>query len=49
MIKLRDVAIGLEPIKEDVIGAVIYERFKTEPDLMLIGVVDDDGVPTGLI
>ena len=49
MNKLRDVAVGLEPIRGDVVGAQIYERFRAEPDLMVIGVVDEGGVPIGLI
>ena len=49
MTKLRDIAVGIDPIEEDMTGGVIYERFRAEPDLIVIGVVDPQGVPVGLI
>ena len=49
MTSLRHIAQPVDPIHPDEIGAAVYDRFEAEPDLMAIAVVDDQGVPVGLI
>jgi len=46
---LQQIALPIEPVGSDVKGGVVYDRFQAEPDLMAIAVVDDQGVPVGLV
>ena len=49
MTLLFDIAPYAEPVAADVPGRVIYERFQTEADTLVIAVVDEAGRPIGLI
>jgi hypothetical protein len=46
---LRDTVVPLEPIRETTDGSSLYERFKAEPDTLLVGVVDEGARPVGLV
>jgi diguanylate cyclase (GGDEF)-like protein/PAS domain S-box-containing protein len=46
---LRDTVVPLEPIRETTDGSSLYERFKAEPDTLLVGVVDERARPVGLV
>ena len=39
----------IPPVGPDMVGAVVFERFQAEPNLMVIPVVDADERPQGLI
>ncbi|HWA63451.1 MAG TPA: ATP-binding protein [Caulobacteraceae bacterium] len=49
MQRLLDLAEPIRPISPDDPGAAAYERFESDPDLLLIPVVDLDGRPRGLL
>jgi signal transduction histidine kinase/ActR/RegA family two-component response regulator len=46
---MLDMAELVEPVTADTIGDVIYDRFRVEPDLLNIAVIDDQHRPIGLI
>lgn len=49
MARIRDYRVIAEPVGPDVLGSDVFERFRTEPNALAIGVVDEDGRPVGLI
>jgi signal transduction histidine kinase/ActR/RegA family two-component response regulator len=49
MSRIGDFASGIEPIGPDTPGAVVFDRFQSEPDTLVIAVVDADDRPIGLI
>jgi len=49
MARIRDYRVIAEPVGPDVCGSDVFERFRTEPNTLTIGVVDEDGRPLGLI
>lgn len=49
MARIGDFASGIEPIGPDTPGALVFDRFQTEPDTLVIAVVDDGNRPIGLI
>ena len=49
MARIRDYRVIAEPVGPDVPGSDVFERFRTEPNTLAIGVVDEDGRPVGLI
>ncbi|MBS0409786.1 MAG: response regulator [Proteobacteria bacterium] len=46
---LFDLADPLEPVAPDITGAEAYDRFQSDPDLLVVPVVNDFGVPVGLL
>jgi len=46
---LFDLAEALEPVRPDITGADAYDRFQSDPDLLIVPVVNDFGVPVGLL
>jgi signal transduction histidine kinase/CheY-like chemotaxis protein len=46
---LQDIAPCIPPANPLSTGGEIYQRFQAEPETLAIAVVDDDGVPVGLI
>ena len=49
MARIRDYRVIAEPVGPDVPGSDVFERFRTEPNTLAIGVVDEDRRPVGLI
>lgn len=49
MSRIGDFASGIDPIGPDTPGALVFERFQTEPDTLVIAVVDESKRPIGLI
>ena len=49
MYTLRDVTLNVHTIPASMLGEQVYRRFDADPDLMVIGVVDDHGSGIGLI
>ena len=49
MARIRDYRVIAEPVGPDILGSDVFERFRTEPNTLAIGVVDEDGRPMGLI
>ena len=49
MFTLRDTVSFLEPAREDQLGKALYERFREEPDTLIIPVLDHDDRPIGLV
>lgn len=49
MFTLRDTVSFLEPAREDHLGKALYERFREEPDTLIIPVLDADDRPIGLV
>jgi signal transduction histidine kinase/ActR/RegA family two-component response regulator len=49
MAKIGDFASGAAPVGPDTPGADVYDRFQSEPDTLIIAVVDGDRRPLGLI
>jgi two-component system, sensor histidine kinase len=49
MARIRDYRVIAEPVGPDVCGSDAFERFRTEPNTLAIGVVDGDGRSIGLI
>ncbi len=46
---LRNYAEPILPVSQNESGGSVYERFQAEPRTLVIAVVDDDGVPIGLV
>ena len=49
MAHIRDYRVVTEPVGPDVHGSHVFERFRSEPNTLAIGVIDEDGRPIGLI
>lgn len=49
MARIGDFASAAAPIGPDTSGAEVYDRFQSEPDTLLIAVIDSDRRPVGLI
>ncbi|WP_419252359.1 putative bifunctional diguanylate cyclase/phosphodiesterase [Caulobacter sp. ErkDOM-YI] len=49
MFTLRDTVSSLAPARRDDVGKVLYERFREEPDTLIIPVLDDEDRPIGLV
>ncbi|AZS20243.1 MULTISPECIES: bifunctional diguanylate cyclase/phosphodiesterase [unclassified Caulobacter] len=49
MFTLRDTVSFLEPAREDHLGKALYDRFREEPDTLIIPVLDRDDRPIGLV
>jgi diguanylate cyclase (GGDEF)-like protein/PAS domain S-box-containing protein len=49
MFTLRDTVSFLEPAREDHLGKALYDRFREEPDTLIIPVLDADNRPIGLV
>lgn len=49
MFTLRDTVSFLEPAREDHLGKALYDRFREEPDTLIIPVLDQDDRPIGLV
>ncbi|ATC25982.1 EAL domain-containing protein [Caulobacter vibrioides] len=49
MFTLRDTVSFLEPAREDHLGKTLYDRFREEPDTLIIPVLDADNRPIGLV
>lgn len=49
MAHIRDCCVIGEPVGPDVSGSDVFERFRSEPNTLAIGVVDEEGRPVGLI
>jgi hypothetical protein len=44
MFTLRDTVSFLAPARQDDLGKALYERFREEPDTLIVPVVDQDTV-----
>ena len=42
MFTLRDTVSSLTPARQDVLGKSLYERFREEPDTLIVPVLDDE-------
>jgi diguanylate cyclase (GGDEF)-like protein/PAS domain S-box-containing protein len=49
MFTLRDTVSSLAPARRDDLGKTLYERFREEPDTLIIPVLDDEDRPVGLV
>jgi len=49
MFTLRDTVSSLTPARQDDLGKALYERFREEPDTLIVPVVDADDRPIGLV
>jgi len=49
MFTLRDTVSSLAPARRDDVGKTLYERFREEPDTLIIPVLDDEDRPIGLV
>ena len=49
MTLLLDIAPHIPPVSPHTLGAEIYDRFQREADTLAIAVVDDGGLPVGLV
>jgi diguanylate cyclase (GGDEF)-like protein/PAS domain S-box-containing protein len=49
MFTLRDTVSFLAPARRDDLGKTLYERFREEPDTLIIPVLDDEERPVGLV
>jgi diguanylate cyclase (GGDEF)-like protein len=49
MFTLRDTVSSLAPARRDELGKTLYERFREEPDTLIIPVLDDEDRPIGLV
>ena len=49
MFTLRDTVSSLKPALQDDLGKALYERFREEPDTLIVPVVDADNRPIGLV
>jgi len=49
MTLLLDIAPHIPPVSPATPGAEVYQRFQEEPDTLAIAVVDETGVPVGLV
>lgn len=49
MFTLRDTVSFLAPARRDDLGKTLYDRFREEPDTLIIPVLDDEDRPIGLV
>lgn len=49
MFTLRDTVSSLAPARQDDLGKTLYERFREEPDTLIVPVVDADERPIGIV
>ena len=49
MFTLRDTVSSLEPARADDLGKTLYERFREEPDTLIVPVLDADDRPIGIV
>lgn len=49
MLTLRDTVSSLAPARQDDLGKALYERFREEPDTLIVPVLDDDDRPIGIV
>ncbi|NQE64666.1 EAL domain-containing protein [Caulobacter sp. RHG1] len=49
MFTLRDTVSSLAPARQEDLGKSLYERFRAEPDTLIVPVVDDDNRPIGIV
>ncbi len=49
MVSVGQIAECATAISPDLMGQAVYERFRAEPDLMVIAIVDEAAAPVGLI
>ncbi|WP_425999103.1 putative bifunctional diguanylate cyclase/phosphodiesterase [Caulobacter sp. DWR1-3-2b1] len=49
MFTLRDTVSSLAPARRDDLGKTLYERFREEPDTLIVPVLDDEDRPIGLV
>jgi diguanylate cyclase (GGDEF)-like protein/PAS domain S-box-containing protein len=49
MFTLRDTVSSLAPARADDLGKTLYERFREEPDTLIVPVLDADDRPIGLV
>lgn len=49
MFTLRDTVSSLTPARQDDLGKTLYDRFREEPDTLIVPVVDADQRPIGLV
>ena len=49
MFTLRDTVSSLTPARQDDLGKSLYERFREEPDTLIVPVVDAEDRPIGLV
>ena len=49
MFTLRDTVSSLAPARREDLGKTLYERFREEPDTLIIPVLDDEERPIGLV
>jgi len=49
MFTLRDTVSSLTPARQDDLGKALYERFREEPDTLIVPVVDDEDRPIGIV
>ena len=49
MLKLRDAINPVVPARPDDYGGALYDRFRNEPDTLIIPVIDEVGRPVGLL
>jgi diguanylate cyclase (GGDEF)-like protein/PAS domain S-box-containing protein len=49
MFTLRDTVSSLVPARADDLGKMLYERFREEPDTLIVPVLDDEDRPIGLV
>jgi len=49
MFTLRDTVSSLTPARQDDLGKALYERFREEPDTLIIPVLDGEDRPIGIV
>ena len=49
MFTLRDTVSSLAPARQDELGKTLYERFREEPDTLIVPVVDGQDRPIGIV
>lgn len=49
MFTLRDTVSSLAPARQDDLGRSLYERFREEPDTLIVPVVDGEDRPIGIV
>jgi diguanylate cyclase (GGDEF)-like protein len=49
MFTLRDTVSSLAPARQDDLGKTLYERFREEPDTLIVPVVDGENRPIGIV
>lgn len=49
MFTLRDTVSSLAPARQDDLGKSLYERFREEPDTLIVPVVDGEDRPIGIV